>query len=234
MRSRASFRAVLAMSTLAVPGCMGDESATVEVPPRPAPTLSDAAQRTLAGGPARIVATVRAGRARYRVRGTWDPTVGYRVCGRLEQTEIDYPRNPVLWLEGRNRSYGTLTGPRCRRNRFWFDDHPPTLPLFGRFRAPGAEDYLHAALLALGGMTDRGLIDFRAFDQEPPRRDEDGWTLRPLLRKLGTRQVHVTVDSDGFVRRLRLVGPREVRVEIRLSAFGQAPRVRHAVATAIE
>jgi hypothetical protein len=213
---------------------MGDESATVEVPPRPAPTLSDAAERTLAGGPARIVATVRAGRARYRVRGTWDPTVGYRVCGRLVQSELDYPRNPVLWLEGRNRSYGTLTGPGCGQNRVWFDDHPPTLPVFGQFRAPGAEDYLHAALLALGGMTDDGQIDFRAFDRDPPRRDEDGWTLRPLLRKLGTRQVSVTVNRDGFVKRLRLTAPPDVRVELRLSGFGQLPRVRNAVANAIE
>jgi hypothetical protein len=218
---------------------MGGESATVEVPPRPAPTLSDAAERTLAGGPARIVATVRAGRVRYRLRGRWDPTVGYRVRARIAQAPVDYAKGRALWLEGVNRSYGTLIGLSRGHDRTWLDDHPPTLPLFDLGRdsfgtPPGAEDYLHATLLALGGMTDSGRIDFRDFDRDPPRRDEDGWTLRPLLRKLGTRQVHVTVDSDGFVKRLRLVAPRAVEVDVRLSGFGEEPRVPHVIAYAIE
>jgi hypothetical protein len=226
------------MSILAASGCAADES-TVEVPPRPAYGLEDAAERTLAAGPARIAATVRAGRVRYRLRGRWDPTRGYRVCARIVRAPIGYFEGRVLWLEGLNRSYGTLTGQRCGRNRSWLDDHPPTLPLFGIERepagvGPGAEDHLHAALLALGGMSDSGVIDFRAFDRDPTRRDEDGWTLRPLLRRLETRRVRVTVDRDGFVERLRLVGPRRVVVTLRLAGFGEEPRVPHVNAYSIE
>jgi hypothetical protein len=233
MRSRAPLRSLLAVSALAVSGCAGGES-TGETPPRPAPGPDDAAEQTIAAGPARIAATVRAERARYHLRGTWDPTGGYRVCAVIVQAPSADFEDRVLWLEGRNRSYGTLTGRACGRSRSWFDDHPPTLPLFGPFERPGAEDYLHAALLALGGLSERGLVDFGRFDRDPPRRDEDGWTLRPLLRELGTRRVDVQIDGSGFVERLRLVGPRDVAVSIRLAGFGSESRVRHVVAHAIE
>lgn len=246
MLSRASFRSVLALSVLALPGCMDDENA-VEVPKPEPPSLREAAERTMAAGPARITATVRAGRVRYRLSGRWDPTRGYRVCVRIEDGPSPaYLERRVLWLEGRHWAYGTLLGHTCGRDRSWFDDHPPTLPLFDIKRLPaggrtGAEDYLHAALLALGGMSDRALIDFREFDRDPPRRDEDGWTLRPLLRELGIRRVHVRVGRDGFVERLRLTAPGGSRrspgpaeVVLRLEGFGDEPRVPRAVAYAIE
>ena len=230
MLNRASFRSVLALSALALPGCMDDTSTIVPVPE---PRLEDAAERTREKGPAHLTATVRAGRVRYRLDGRWDPTRGYRVCAAIEQAPLSYLARRVVWLEGQDRAYGTLTahGRRCRRDSPWFDDHPPTLELFnvGHYRAgvvfpTGAEDYLHAALLALDGVSSpalltetsapcgrsrchRAVIDFRAFDRDPPRRDEDGWTLRPLLRQLGTRAVEVRVGPGGAVERLRLQTP---------------------------
>jgi hypothetical protein len=177
-----------------------------------------------------------AGDVRYRLEGTWDPTIGYRVCARIEEAPSGYLERRVLWLEGRNGMYGTLTahGRRCRRDSGdWFDDHAPTLELFGRFGRPGAEDYLHAALLALGGLRGR-TVDFRSFDREPPRRDEDGWTLRPLLRRLALRNVQVGLGPGGLVERVRLVGPRRVEVVLSLSDHGERSRVPHAIAYSLE
>ena len=168
-------------------GTRGDEPARP-----PPPDLQDAARRTLAAGPAHLVATVRSGTVSYRLRGRWDPIGGYRVCALIEKAPTS-------------------------------DDHSPTLELFGAHRRPGAEDYLHAALLALSGIPGPALvsdrpatIDFRTFDREPPRRDEDGWTLRPLLRRLGVRGIEVRVGRQGYVERLRLLGP--VRVERRCAS----------------
>jgi hypothetical protein len=230
MRRRASFRWLVVLPALLLAGCTDDDAGPVR-----------AASPAVAPGPAAISATVRAGDVRYRLRGTWDPTVGYRVCARIEEAPRRYFDRRVLWLEGRNGMYGTLTahGRRCRREKGdWFDDHPPTLGLFdlGRWPLqgrPGAEDYLHAALLALGGLPGR-TVDFRSFDREPPRRDEDGWTLRPLLRRLGTRNVQVGLGPGGLVERLRLVGPRRVEVVLSLSDHGERHRVPHAIAYGIE
>jgi hypothetical protein len=238
MRRRASFRWLLILPALLLAGCMDDTDYDA-VPIRvdaARPTFEEAAARTVAEGPAAIVATVRAGGVRYRLRGTWDPTNGYRLCARILAGPDRYLDRRVLWLEGRDYAYGTLTatGRRCRRERGnWFDDHPPTLELFGPHTSPGAEDHLHAALLALGGLTGR-TVDFRSFDREPPRRDEDGWTLRPLLRRLGTRPVQVEVGPRGLIERLRLAGPRRVEVELALSRHGERRRVPHAIAYAIE
>jgi hypothetical protein len=225
----------LVLPALVAAGCRDDDGAPVRAD-SPRATLEDAAARTVAAGPAAIVATVRAGDVRYRLRGTWDPTKGYRLCARVQEAPGGYLDRRVLWLEGRNHAYGTLTatGRRCRREKGdWFDDHPPTLELFGPHSRPGAEDHLHAALLALGGLRSR-TVDFRSFDREPPRRDEDGWTLRPLLRRLGTRPVQVELGPRGLIERLRLAGPRRVEVELSLSRHGQERRVPHAIAYAIE
>jgi hypothetical protein len=235
MRRRASFRWLLLLPALLPAGCGGEDPGPVRAG-GPRATLEDAAERTVAAGPAAITARVRAGDVRYRLRGTWDPTSGYRLCARIESGPTGYHERRVLWLEGRNHAYGTLTahGRRCRREKGdWFDDHPPTLPLFGQFARPGAEDHLHAALLALGGVTGP-TVDFRSFDREPPRRDEDGWTLRPLLRRLGTRPVRVTVGPRGLIERLRFVGPRRVEVELSLSRHGDMRRVPHVVAYSME
>jgi hypothetical protein len=109
----------------------------------------------------------------------------------------------------------------------------------------GAEDFLHAALVALTGLGDatvtaararacdrwqcyRVALDFEALDREPSRRDEDGWTLRPLLRSLARHAVTLRVDADGFLDRLSLTapgplrhGPKTVRVDLYLSGFGE-------------
>ena len=236
MRRRASFRWLLVLPALVLPGCTDDDEPDPVRAADPRPTLEDAAARTVAAGPAAIAATVRAGDVRYRLRGRWDPTRGYRLCARIEAGPTGYIERRVLWLEGRNYDYGTLTatGRRCRREKGdWFDDHPPTLPLFGQFARPGAEDYLHAALLALGGVTGP-TVDFRSFDREPPRRDEEGWTLRPLLRRLGTRPVRVTLGPRGLIERLRFVGPRRVEVRLSLSRHGEARRVPHVIAYSME
>jgi hypothetical protein len=230
MRRRASFRWLLILPALIPAGCTDDDAGPVR-----------AAHPVGAAGPAAITATVRAGDVHYRVRGTWDPTNGYRVCARIEEAPRRYFDRRVLWLEGRDGMYGTLSahGRRCRREKGdWFDDHPPTLGLFdlGRWPLrgrPGAEDYLHAALLALGSPAGP-TVDFRTFDREPPRRDEDGWTLRPLLRRLGTRNVQIRLGPGGHVERLRLVGPRRVEVVLSLSHHGDRRRVQHAIAYAIE
>jgi hypothetical protein len=203
---------------------------------------------------ARIEATVRSGPVRYHLEGRLDTSRGYRLCADIGPAPLGYLRHSVLWLEGRNGSYGTLTahGRRCTRDASWFDDHPPTLPLSDLHRfpsraVPGAEDYLHAALLGLTGLSGRAVteerlfMDFAALDREPRRRDEDGWTLRPLLRSLGTQHVEVHVNSLGIVDRLRFVAPADagptpkpVTVGLRLWRFGREPRVPHVVAYGIE
>ncbi len=260
MLNRASFRSVLALSALALPGCTDDTGTIVPVPE---PGLEVAAERTRAKGPAHMTATVRAGGVRYRLDGRWDPTRGYRVCAAIERAPRSYFAGRVVWLEGQDRTYGTLTAHDCRRDSSWFDDHPPTLELFDIEQHPaggrtGAEDYLHAALLALDGLSSpallsdtsapcgrsrchRAVIDFRAFDRDPPRRDEDGWTLRPLLRQLGTRAIEVKVGPGGLVERLRVRAPalstrspRPAEVELFLSRFGRESRVPRVIAYAIE
>jgi hypothetical protein len=256
-------RALLPFALIAVlPGCE-DGASTIEV--SPLPRLEDAVDKTLAAGPARFTAAIRAGGVSYRLRGRWDPSGGYRVCAAIDDAPTRYLERRVLWLEGRNRTYGTLTaaGRTCRPGHTWFDDHPPSLDLFDIEPRPlggraGAEDYLHATLLALGGMSGpalvresgapcggsrcyRALIDFGAFNRAPPRRDEDGWTLRPLLRRLAVRAVAARAGQHGYVDRLRLEVPRlsrrspgPVRVELSLAGFGKAKRVPYVQAFAIE
>jgi hypothetical protein len=229
------------------------------------PTLTEAAERTLAAGPSRVVATVRSGDVRYRLRGRVDVSRGYRLCAGIGRAPTRWLARRVLWLEGRGGSYGTLTahGRRCERDAGWLDDHPPTLDLFDVRRLPaggrtGAEDYLHSALLAMTALTGpavsggsgsqcgrsrchRVLVAFRSFDREPPRRDEDSWTLRPLVRSLGSHRVEVRVGPAGFVDRLRLAvprapgrTPRPVTVALALSRFGQEARLPRVWARAIE
>ena len=150
---------------------------------------------------------------RYRLRGRWDPTRGYRLCARVEAGPTGYIERRVLWLEGRNYDYGTLTahGRRCRREKGdWFDDHPPTLPLFGQFASSRVRRTTCTRRCWRWAVVTGPTVDFRSFDREPPRRDEEGWTLRPLLRRLGTRPVQVTLGPRGLIERLRFVGPRRV------------------------
>ena len=111
MLNRASFRSVLALSALALPGCMDDTSTIVPVPD---PRLDDAAERTLAEGPAHLTATVRAGRVRYRLDGRWDPTRGYRVCAAIEQAPLSYFAGRVVWLEGREQRLRDAHRTRAR------------------------------------------------------------------------------------------------------------------------
>jgi len=230
--------------------------------PTPRAVVAEAAGQTLAAGPMRVDAIVRAPRVRYRVAGRLDPAGGYRLCGPITRAPDRSWLGVRLWLEGRRGAYDTLTAHdgRCAAAAGWFDDHPPTLPFSRRdlFRPPGAEDYLHAALVALGGLDGPALstaarrecgrarcfalqVDFGRLDREPPSRDEDGWTLRPLLRGLGLHPVAVRVNGDGFLDRLTLAArprlrgaPRPVRVELRLSRFGAEPGVPRVVATSIE
>ena len=202
-------RLVISFAVLACSGCT-DDTSTTELPQPARPDVQDAARKTLAAGPARLTATVRAGRVFYRLRGRWDPTRGYRVCARIEEAPSRYLRRRVLSLDGRNDELnygpGTLTahGAECRKRSPWFDDHTPTLELCGPHRLPGAEDYLHRALLALIRLP-----------REPPRRNID-----------------VRIGRDGYVERVRLRG--RVRVELTLSRFGEARRIPLVVAYAIE
>ena len=235
----------------------------VPAAPSPRAVLARNAGQTLAAGPMRVEAIVRAPRFGYRVAARLDPAGGYRLCGPIRRAPNRYWLGVRLWLEGRRGAYGTLTarGESCAAGSSWFDDHPPTLPFERRllaFGTPGAEDYLHAGLVALTGLRGPALgqvaarecgsarcyaarVDFGRLDREPPSRDEDGWTLRPLLRALGLHPVSVRVNAAGFVNRIvlqarpRLRGaPRPVRVELQLSRFGEPRGVPHVVATAIE
>ena len=249
MLNRASFRSVLALSALALPGCMDDTSTIVPVPE---PRLDDAAERTREKGPAHLTATVRAGRVRYRFDGRWDPTHGYRVCAAIEQAPLRYFARRVLWLEGQSSAYGTLTahGRGCRRDSSVVrrpSPHPRPVRHRALPRRRGApvrrttctRPCSHSTALSSPALLTetsapcgrsrchRAVIDFRAFDRDPPRRDEDGWTLRPLLRQLGTRAVEVRVGPGGLVERLRLQAPALSRrapgpaeVELFLSRFG--------------
>jgi hypothetical protein len=252
----------LGLLAASLPGCEKVRSAAGGGPRF---AVDHAAERTLARGPARIGIVVRSGSVRYRLAGRLDTAHGYRVCAAIRQGPTGYLVRRVLWLEGRRGTYGTLTahGGRCEAGAAWLDDHPPTLELFDIRAIPtggraGAEDYLHSALLALLGLTraapqsepprpcgrarcHRVLVPFERFDREPRIRDEDGWTLRPLVRALGAREVDVRVSRAGFVTRLRLVAPPRgsrmpgrVTVALTLSAFGHAPAVPLVRAKAIE
>ena len=249
------------LATIAFVALDGEDGAPAA--PAPRAVVAEAATRTLEAGPMRVDAIVRAPRFRYRVGGRLDPSRGYRLCGPITRAPDRSWLGVRLWLEGRRGAYGTLTarGEGCTRPATWFDDHPPTLPFsrrpLGYRPPPGAEDYLHAALVALAGLDGPALsaaapsecgrarcydlqVDFARLDREPPSRNEDGWTLRPLLRGLGRHPVAVRVD-DRFLDRLTLVArprlrgaPRPVRVELRLSRFGAERGVPRVVATSME
>ena len=133
---------------------------------------------------------------------------------------------------------------------------PPTLQLYQGDHLPwprggrtGAEDFLHAALVAFTRLGETSIsaasrnpcgrsqcfrvqVAFDTIDREPTQRDEDGWTLRPLLRSLALHRVTLRVDSDGFLDRLSFTapgrisrGPRTVHVGLELSAFGEERQV---------
>jgi hypothetical protein len=262
MRLRAVYLLLLAPVAAALGGCDDTRPAAVGDTRE---SLTAAAERTLAAGPSRIVATVRSRGVRYWLAGRVDVARGYRLCAAISQAPTGYLAGRVLWLEGRDGGYGTLTahGRRCDRHAGWLDDHPSTMDLFDLRRIPaggrtGAEDYLHSALLAMTHLTGsavlrengsrcgrsrchRVLLAFRSFDREPPQRDEDSWTLRPLVRSLGRHRVEVRVGPAGFVDRLRLAvarapgrTPRPVTVALALSHFGQEARVPRVWARAIE
>jgi hypothetical protein len=249
----------LALAVLPLAACSEEEGRPAPVP-GPERTALIAVKQTLAAGPMRVAATLRSGRVRYRLAGRLDPAGGYRLCAAMVEAPTEYLRGRSLWLDGRARAgtYGTLTAPgrRCARRLTWFDDHPPTLQLYRGDHLPwprggrtGAEDFLHAALVAFTRLGDTSVsavtrrpcgrsecfyvqAAFDSLDREPTRRDEDGWTLRPLLRSLARRPVALRVDSEGFLDRLSLTapgplsrGPKTVHVDLGLSAFGDERRV---------
>lgn len=220
-------------------------------------TAVPAAQRTLDAGPSAVIARVRSGAVRYRMVGRLDPGGGYRLCAVVVAAPGGLLVDRSLWLEGHAGSSGTLTGPgrRCAPEEAWTDDHPPTLQLYrGRHLPPpgstGAEDFLHATLLALTrldfatvsstrrcGTSDclRAVVDFAALAGELAYGDEDGWTLRPLLQSLARHPVTLRVAADGYLDRIALVAPDpaqdgdHVTVSLDLSNYGRArpvPRVR--------
>jgi hypothetical protein len=214
--------------------------------------LMRAAQSTLGAGPSRVTATVGADAIRYRVRGSLDPEGGYRLCGLVvKAAPAEFLLGHSLWLEGRAGSYGTLTtlsaSRRCRRAATWLDDHPPTLDLRAGPRVGReGEDLLHATLIALTALPSapvsdarasecgdsecvQAVVDFATLDQKPAQRDEDGWTLRPLLRSLGRHPITVRIDRDGYLSRIELAGAR-----VTLSDYGEANHVPRVVARAIE
>lgn len=229
-------------------------------------TLVRAAQTTLDAGPAAVVARIRSGGLRYRLVGRLDPRNGYRLCAAVVRAPGDFPSGRSLWLQERSGTYGTLTapGPDCAAEATWLNDHPPTLQLHPGSHLPprgsrGAEDFLHATLLALTGLHPasvhnvrarrcgrsrcvRAMVDFAALDREPARRDEDGWTLRPLLQALARHPVAARISADGYLDRVTLLAPRlsasgtQVAVSLDLSEYGEAAGVARVGtgATAIE
>jgi hypothetical protein len=235
--------ALLAAGT--VGSCDLGEEALPDPLPDARPELRRAVERTLDAGPSAMSATVRARGERYRLSGRLDPQRGYRFCGRVRRAGGEFPHGHTIWLEERGGSYSTLTTAAggCAPAALWLDDHPPTLHLAPT--GPGAEDHLHAALTALVGLERaagpsaafegcgsteciRGAVDFGVLDRRPAARDEDGWTLRPLLRRLGSHPVTFGVDADGRVDRIVLAvgGPRRrVTASIRIRDFGLQPRV---------
>ncbi len=159
------------------------------------------------GGLVRFSAVTAAGS--YRLRGRLDLRRGYRICARVEQTPpgaLRFYRRRLLWIQGLRGSYDDLirsgTGAEapgrsggCPAAR-WFDDHPPTLPLFQsglraayfpaaglRGAESGAEFFLQAASLALSDLG-RGAV---AADVRP-------------LGSSPTRSYVVKVDFARFVR----------------------------------
>lgn len=266
---------LLGAVVIALPACGGGDS---DIETDPLSAVIDASEKTIGAGPAQVQGSVVGPTGDYAMSGQFDPERGYRLCAEIDRGPGGYLRGRSVWLEERNGTLGTLTAPLptraaspttsppCPRGG-WFDDHPPTLPLYqpNGIEVPpggetGAEDFLHATLLALT-QTERSaitasaagtcadgacyevLVDFGRLDRKPPVRDEDLWTLRPLLRSLGKHSVDIRVDSQGFIERVRLATPSllesdptpsAVAVDLRLSDFGDAPAVPRARATAME
>ncbi len=236
-------------------GGQGSERAPKPRPDGAEATLVRAAQRTLDAGPAAVVARVRSGGLRYRLVGRVDPRRGYRLCAAVVRAPGEFPSGRSLWLQERSGTYGTLTapGPGCAPKATWLNDHPPTLQLHPGSHLPprgsrGAEDFLHATLLALTGLDSasvhnararrcgrsrcvRATVDFATLDREPARRDEDGWTLRPLLQALGRHPVAARIGADGRLDRITLLAPRlsvpgpRIAVSLDLSHYGEVARV---------
>ena len=220
-------------------GCT-DDTSKVEAPP---PRLDDAVDKTLTAGPARLTATVSAGRVSLppaRTLGSDARLPGVRPDRRGPD---GLPRAASGLAPGPQPAVRHAHGARPRLRATALLVRRPFAHSGAVRSATGARAPRtictrpcspSAAFRARHCVSDRpATIDFRAFDREPPRRDEDGWTLRPLLRRLGVRGIEVrggtrTATSNAFAFSGR------VRVELSLAGFGEEMRVPYARASSYE
>ena len=184
---------------------------------------------------ARAVVRVQGPRADYVLRGRIDLRRGYRFLAHASGG-VATTRPSTIWLGGARGLYDHLIKGKLGSGRpYWLDDHPPTLPMARRFNEVGAEDYVQLAMLALTKADPRqNRFDFSRLDHRPPRRDEDAWVVRPLLRTIGEIPLDWALDANGHPRSLRFETPDSVSVAVKLSAIDAAPRVRIVHADAIE
>lgn len=218
------------------PAACGDNEIEKD-PSSPLAEASEAAQRTVAAGPARARVSVIGPGGRHLLAGDADFEDGYRLCAEIRDSPDGPQPGQFVWLEERGGTYGTLLSYRRSRGREcpgqgrWLDDHPPSLPLHSQRKVvlptasrpeTGAEDFIHAALLVLTRIDDAGirastgrcgpgtcyLVRFD-FTRFDRRieRDEDLWALRPLFRFLGSYDAEVRVNEGGLVDRLRMSAP---------------------------
>jgi hypothetical protein len=188
-----------------------------------------AAAREPSGPLAREVGTVpvemvvQRGAREFTMNGRLDLRKGYRLLARVTGP-TGLPKTE-LWLAGGRgtrfgepRTYDHII--RFGERRLWTDDHPPTLPLFGRLEPTGAEDYAHLALVALTEGRWDAPFDFAVRDRATPVRDEDNWSMRPLARLAGETRLDL-IQTGGRLSGIGFDAPAPeggapVRIDLRL------------------
>jgi hypothetical protein len=272
-RLAAAIGAVLGVAALAAGACRDEERHEPRPGPNPVQRVREASLRTLGSGPASIKLTVASAGAFYSVRGAVEvATDRFRVRANVERAPITH-FDPVIKVIGLGaeayqlepRGDLDLLGPQDRE--CGFDPHAPIGSLPGtasvqetvalpavaiRLLRDGIRTATVVEALPGGGSIYRVVVDpARAAVAPSARGGDELIDVDPRRLARHVAPLRVTVDPNGFVRRLALKlrrfrpafpGPRirrerrrvDVSVTVSLSHFGRQLELRAPPCIAME